>query len=210
MNNIEFLIGGLLLIGLGLYNLVQGNDTKNELQNTDVPLYPSGQATGNQVPEHTDKPDLPPGCKAGWFTSREHRILNYDWQKKVSWTRLAREILWFTGPYLAEKGIQYYPGITLRYYSHKTKAGYYHNGIKDIVIYVRSHTTIKEFVDTVLHEVCHHIQNHEQAKQFNKLYDAYTDRFGYYDNPFEVESRRFAGEHTTACLEHLYRKNIIS
>ena len=38
--------------------------------------------------------------------------------------------------------------------------GCYDGSQDHITIYLKNHTDIPSIVDTVLHEVCHHIQNH--------------------------------------------------
>lgn len=206
MSQQEEILMSLLAVLLGITLMI---NTGGLIRKIVQWLCASSKST-SQNDKSFERLELPAGCKSGWFVSREERILRYDWKKKVSWVRLAKEIMWFTNSELNDKGIKYFPTITLRYYAHKKVSGVYYSRQKEIIIYVNNHEKLKHFVDTVLHETCHHIQNSNQEKQFNKLYDEYTSEFGYNDNPFEVESRKFARERTADCLEYLYRKNIIS
>lgn len=136
------------------------------------------------------------------------RMLRRDWKTNVPWAKLAREIMWFTGSVLRENKISHYPDITLRYYKHRRWAGVYYGGTQEIVVYLKNHSTVGEFVDTVLHEVCHHIQNKGKNREYRK-YSEYNSKYGYHNNPLEVESRQFAREHTAACLAYLEKKQLI-
>ncbi len=130
------------------------------------------------------------------------------WQSRVPYAQLVREIVFFTGPILSEKGIKHFPGIKICYYQHKKNMGVFYGSRNEVRVYLKNHTNIPELVDTVLHEVAHYIQNHTNSKEF-KLYDKYTGTYGYYSNPLEVDSRRFAKKWTETCIAHLAKKNVI-
>lgn len=189
MGQPEYLFGGLLLIFLALVL-------------PDIRKKKKGSGEPSAKPEHSRLLEL--------FSpvSREKKMLRYPWKTNLPRTKLAREILWFTGGLLHEKGIRHFPSIEIRYYKKKNIAGFYCGRNHQIVVYLKNHSTIPEIVDTVLHEVCHYMQNKGNEKEF-KRYDDYTLRYGYHDNPLEVESRAFARKWTVTCLEHLYKKQII-
>lgn len=128
----------------------------------------------------------------------------YVWVRKAPLTVLVRETIFFTGSILRDRKIKHYPVFRLCYYRHKKFSGIY-NG--EITIYTKSNPDVESLVDTTLHEVAHYIQA-QTDKQF-KRYDEYTRAVGYWDNPYEQEARRFAGEHREACLAYLESKQLI-
>ena len=87
--------------------------------------------------------------------------------------------------------------------------GCYDGSQDHITIYLKNHTDIPSIVDTVLHEVCHHIQNHSRKKEF-KLYEQYSEKYGHRNNPLEIDSRDFAKKNTMPCIKYLESKNIIT
>ena len=131
------------------------------------------------------------------------------WHSTVPYAKLIREMVYFTKPILMEKNIHQFPEIRIYYYEHKRNMGVYH-GIDDkICIYLKNHDSIESLADTVLHEVAHHIQNNSDNKQF-KLYDHYSEHYGQYNNPLEVESRKFAKKWVKPCVDYLSSMNFIS
>ena len=119
-------------------------------------------------------------------------------------TKLIQETINYTRPILVKNGIKKFPIYKVYYYKHKKYLGLFNGGI---VIYLKSNNDIPMLVDTTLHEIMHYIQS-QSNKKFN-LYEEYTRTYGYYRNPFEVESRQFAAEHTPGCLEYLVSRNLI-
>lgn len=196
----EYLVGGIVLVLLILW--VWQDEAKNPESLERVAEQPN-----DPLPLPSD-PELIHRLVWFWQVSNGERVLRHDWKANVPWARLAREIVWFTESALKENKISHYPSIVLRYYKHKRWAGVYYGGTQEIVIYLKNHSTIQEFVDTVLHEVCHHIQNKGKSREYKK-YNEYNSKYGYYNNPLEVESRKFAKEWTVACLEHLKDKQLI-
>jgi hypothetical protein len=132
-----------------------------------------------------------------------------QWKTNVSYTKLVKEIIHYTGTILLENKVKYYPTFDIKYYKSKKYMGIYYGSNDHISIYLKSHEDIPSIVDTVLHEVCHHIQNKSRNKEF-KLYNSYSNSFGYRDNPLEVDSRAFAAKWTLHCLDYLESRNIIS
>jgi hypothetical protein len=87
--------------------------------------------------------------------------------------------------------------------------GCYDGSQDHITIYLKNHNDIPSIVDTVLHEVCHHIQNKSRKKEY-KLYGHYTKKYGYRNNPLEIDSRDFAKKNTKSCIKYLENRKIIS
>ena len=131
-------------------------------------------------------------------------LFEKKWIKKAPYTQIISETIIFTGNILREKKIKQYPCFKVCYYKHKKYNGVF-NG--QVIVYSKNNPDIHILVDTVLHEVMHYIQS-KTDKQFQR-YSEYTNTFGYYNNPFEKESRAFAAEHRDECLKHLASKNLI-
>ncbi len=127
---------------------------------------------------------------------------------KVPYTILINEIIKYTGPILTANKIKTYPHFRIRYYEHKKQMGVFYSGSSEIGIYLKNHKTLLSLVDTVLHEVAHFIQQKADGKEYKK-YNNYTNQFGYYDNPLEIEARAFAKKHRKDCLRHLETLQII-
>ena len=86
---------------------------------------------------------------------------------------------------------------------------FYYGNQNSITVYVKGHLSVEELVDTVLHEICHHIQKVASIKEFKK-YDRYSSEFGYFNNPLEIESREFAKKWAMPCISYLLQKKIIA
>lgn len=86
--------------------------------------------------------------------------------------------------------------------------GWYNGNHNVVRIYVNNHNNIPDLVNTVLHEICHHIQNHDHNGHF-RYYDDYQETYGYFNNPLEVDSRAFADRWTHECLVFLKNENVI-
>jgi len=118
-----------------------------------------------------------------------------EWKSNVPYTRLVKEIIQFTGTILYENKVKRFPTFDIKYYKAKKFMGLYYGSDDHISIYIKNHEDIPSIVDTVLHEVAHHIQNKSRNKEF-KLYNSYSNSFGYRDNPLEIESRALASKWT--------------
>jgi len=134
---------------------------------------------------------------------------NSNWNLNVPYTRLVKEIITFSGEILLKEKIKYYPSFQVKYYKSKKMMGCYDGSQDHITIYLKNHKDIPSIVDTVLHEVCHHIQNKSRKKEY-KLYEHYTQKYGYKNNPLEIDSRDFAQKNIKPCIKYLESKNIIS
>ena len=131
-----------------------------------------------------------------------------EYVKKVSYTRLVNEVMYYTGGLLHQHGIKHYPKVDIRYYRSKKYAGL-HCPEGRIVIYTKSHSDVVQIINTVLHEIGHHFQMKTDTKEF-KRYSEYQNQHGYEKNPCEVFARDFASNHQKPCLDYLISKGIIA
>ena len=143
------------------------------------------------------------------FSIKSILFENKNWNLIVPYTKLVKEIINFSGEFLLKEKIKYYPSFEIKYYKSKKMMGCYDGAQDHITIYLKNHKNIASIVDTVLHEVAHHIQNKSRKKEF-KLYGHYTDKYGYRDNPLEIDSRDFAKKNTMDCIKYLESRKIIS
>jgi len=128
--------------------------------------------------------------------------------KKVPYTQLVNEVMYYTGGLLHQNGIKIYPQVEVRYYKNKQFAGlHYPEG--RIVIYTKSHTDVIQIVNTVLHEVGHHFQMKTDSKEY-KRYSEYQKVYKWEDNPCEKFACEFASKHQQYCLDFLLSKDIIA
>ncbi len=95
------------------------------------------------------------------------------------------------------------PSLEISYVKSKKYHGIYFSHNNSICIYVNTHTDVKALCDTVLHEYKHHIDMPTTA--LKKQYNTYTEKLGYYDNPFEKAARAFALQHRENCMHDLYK-----
>ena len=93
------------------------------------------------------------------------------------------------------------PLSKVKYHRSKTN-GVYQPRNKEMVINVNTHSTILELTNTVIHEYVHHTQTN---RTFNRQYDQYTEEYGYWENPFEVESRTISDKYQRQCVRDLVR-----
>lgn len=130
---------------------------------------------------------------------------NSKWQISSPYTTIVQAIIDAMKPHLERKGINVLPDFEIRYYENKKRSGHF-NG--NICVYTKNHQTMEEFVNTVLHEIKHFIQF--KTDPHYRYYDDYTQTYGYRNNPFEREARKFAKEHAKQCLIYLEQQSLIS
>ena len=134
-------------------------------------------------------------------------ITNKKYRPKVPYTKLIHETMYYARSILYENKIKHNPVIDIRYYGTKKWAGrYFHQG--KIVIYLKSNDTLTELIDTVLHEISHHISMKTQCEEF-LMYDKLMLKYGYDEHPEEIKARKFASEHLKPCIEYLLSKGVI-
>jgi Zn-dependent peptidase ImmA (M78 family) len=137
----------------------------------------------------------------------DKRLSLKKWKPMVSDTKLIQETIVFTGPILREKGVRLYPTFRISNYKHKKFKAYYQDS--KIVIYITNNNDIPELVETVLHEVCHHIQFRSHLYKNWRPYEYYNDKGWGRNNPYESEAREFAYEWIEPCIKHLVEKGLI-
>ena len=128
--------------------------------------------------------------------------------RKVTYSKLIHETIFYTGGLLNQNKIKQYPTVDIRYYKH-SKWGGLHYGNGKVVIYTKSHKDVHEIVNTVLHEIGHHLQMKTDPKEYNR-YNEYEKIHGYWFNPCEIYARDFSTKHLQPCIEYLESKGIIS
>jgi hypothetical protein len=98
------------------------------------------------------------------------------------------------------------PTVSVKYHQNKKVHGVYDPSTHGILIYINTHSTIRELTNTTIHEYVHARQKN---RSFNKLYDLYNQSVGYQKNPFEVESRMISKKKERECVMELVRLNRI-
>lgn len=94
------------------------------------------------------------------------------------------------------------PTFQIKYYRSKKYNGHYTSRNHNMTIFVNNHPNIRELTNTIIHEYVHARQ---KDKNFDKEYNRFTIEKGYWDNPFEIESRREAKKHQKRCILDLQR-----
>ncbi len=87
----------------------------------------------------------------------------------------------------------------INYYNHSKVEGCYCSYNKCINIYLTPEKSIREVVDTLLHEYKHHIDMRTQKEV--RLYSKQLNEFGYDSHPMEVVARQFAQKYRDTCFE---------
>jgi Zn-dependent peptidase ImmA (M78 family) len=120
---------------------------------------------------------------------------------RVPYSKLIKEVVLWTAPFLLDNKIKKYPKIKVSYRKCKRADGYYLPKSQTIEILVNKHIDANGIVFVCLHEIAHYIQ-HQTNPDF-KNYDRYEHKLGYDKNPFEVQANLFASKHLESCLRHL-------
>ena len=94
--------------------------------------------------------------------------------------------------------------LELRYYETKKVMGRYFFDSDKIVIYLSKCSTLLEITDTVIHEYCHHLQNHLDNKVIEYALELYDQQ--YENHPWELEARKFAASNRQRILKNLINK----
>ena len=131
---------------------------------------------------------------------------------RVTYTKLIKEVINYSGPILYQNNIKYFPFFKISYYNSKKKLGCYLSSQKKIVIYIKSHygsdsEKINDIIHTTLHEIRHYMQ-HFIYSDF-KNYDNYTKNLSYKKNPFEIDSNSWADKNMEDCIQYLKKKGVL-
>ena len=126
---------------------------------------------------------------------------------------LVKEIINFAGIAFKDESLPKTVGWNFSNYNqnHLKKTGIYSssvNGCK-ITIYIRKLKTVEEIVNVVLHEMAHHHQYQLDQKNYDRNYNRFSRKVGYYHNPYEIEAREFAKKWSVPCANHLIEKGML-
>ncbi len=80
--------------------------------------------------------------------------------------------------------------VDLKYYNTKSVLGRYYFYSNTLVIYLCKSSKLIEVTDTVIHEYCHHLQNHLKRNEIKKALELYNE--AYENHPWEVQARNLA------------------
>lgn len=154
---------------------------------------------GNAVPIVEDE-------KARLERERKNRILrlrNVNWKYKGTKANLVNEIFVWSSPFFAEREILHRPNVHFSYAKNPRWGGTYNGGHDDyILVYLSNKYGLYDVIHTIMHEIRHFIQHKGDRLEFRKYYQ-YTEQYGYWDNPFEVDARAFSDEFTEKCMQYL-------
>ncbi len=92
------------------------------------------------------------------------------------------------------------PVPIIKYHTNKLYVGRYFPSNHQMYILVNAHNNILELTDTIIHEYVHAKQN---SKSFSRKYNQHLEEKGYWDNPYEVESRELAEKYRLDCIRYL-------
>ncbi|MFN5706091.1 MAG: hypothetical protein ACK45U_09585 [bacterium] len=92
------------------------------------------------------------------------------------------------------------PSIEIKYHKNKKYDGIYYPTTNTIVVYVNNTNKVLELTNTIIHEYTHYNQN---KKGFNKKYEQYNNDIGYWNNPYEIESRIESNKYKINCLKDI-------
>ena len=81
----------------------------------------------------------------------------------------------------------------------KNMYGFYMD--QNITIHLSTIQTTRQMVSTIIHEYCHYLQS-PRISAFTKYWKL-NDKFGYNNNPFEIEARQLAEKYRIQCLKSL-------
>jgi hypothetical protein len=95
------------------------------------------------------------------------------------------------------------PTYEISYYKRKGRCGHYDSNAHNIVIYVNKHADVLSLTNTIIHEYIHARQG---KKEIKRSYKYYTQKLGYWNNPYEIEARSVAEENQLRCLLELQQK----
>lgn len=142
------------------------------------------------------------------FISNVQQSISNNYKLNTSKIQFCREVVQWTGPILRERGVRYFPSISVKYNSSPKYFGVYTSSTNSITVYLKNHKgDLSEICSTVLHEVMHHIQS-KKDREFKKLLN--YKKYGYYNNRIEIEARAFEKQYCQLCMIDLCKKGIIT
>lgn len=81
----------------------------------------------------------------------------------------------------------------------KNMYGFYMD--QNITIHLSTTKTTRQMVSTIIHEYCHYLQS-PRISRFTKYWKL-NDKFGYNNNPFEIEARQFESLYLNSCYNYI-------
>lgn len=90
--------------------------------------------------------------------------------------------------------------LKIYYYQNSKYSGRYIYSGKQIVIYLFDDLELIDLVDSICHEIFHHIQS-QKTTTTEKDYNKELSQIGYWNNKYEVEARRMAEQYRKECLK---------
>ena len=81
----------------------------------------------------------------------------------------------------------------------KNMYGFYMD--QNITIHLSTIQTTRQMVSTIIHEYCHYLQS-PRICGFTKYWKL-NDKFGYTNNPFEIEARQFESLYLNSCYNYI-------
>jgi hypothetical protein len=95
------------------------------------------------------------------------------------------------------------PQLIISYKRGNRYMGVYRPNKNQMVIYVHKHKTIRELTNTIIHEFVHATQKN---RSLNLSYEEYNQSVGYWNNPYEIESRTIANNKDEECILELRKR----
>lgn len=93
--------------------------------------------------------------------------------------------------------------VEISYYPHKKMKGYFSSYYKKIMVYVNSHKTVEDLIDTSLHEVVHCFQYFLDKRNYEQKYAKWLKEKTYSFHPMEIEARKIASANTKDCKNYM-------
>lgn len=95
------------------------------------------------------------------------------------------------------------PQLIISYERGKRVMGIYRPKKNQMVIYVHKHETLRELTNTIIHEFVHATQKNRSLKL---SYEEYNQSVGYWNNPYEIESRTIAKNKEEECILEIKKR----
>ena len=139
------------------------------------------------------------------ITKDAYSAICWYFLRKTVTDQVVKEVIHFSRDILIQKGVETLPSYILSQESSKYMGSF--DGSL-IIVYVNNQSSLKDLIETSLHEIAHYLQKHTNANEFDK-YEELTREYGYKKNPLEIEAQRFARLWRRPCKEYLYAKGVI-
>lgn len=115
-------------------------------------------------------------------------------------SKFTREVLIWCHEYIRSSDVEI-PSLRLNYRPYQGCLGNYSSARNEIVIHIKNIRTVRELCEVILHEYHH---SRQKATGLDENYDRMGEKYGYVNNPFEVEARRVAKMNVDQCLRDIF------